>query len=378
MGLISELGRLSDLAYDAGAGERSWDEFVDATGQVFDAIHCVLTTEAADRGFGMAEGGASHLWVQYHCGSYGGSDPLMERAWRLPRGTVSLVQQIDEDPVLGRSDFYRSFLAHNGLRHFMHVLLPQGPGRVAFFCLTRDARRPTFSAEEIEAVEALMQHLKRALRMGNRITSGTSEASLFEASPYGLVLLDADGQVVARNSLARQIAASAEGITLDGGTVHLSGLRSELAALVRSRRASNGAITPVTFRVDRAGIDLPLSALLTGVPAEWQRFDGRETAALLVLSDPLTTCYPDAEVLIEHYGLTPREASFAQTLVETRGLRPTSDELGISPETARRHLKSIFEKTRTHSQSELIHLLVRHPAAVARTSVQAVALRKAS
>jgi len=368
MSLISEFGKLTTLVYDAADGTGSWMDFVNEAGRVFGAVHAVLTTEAPDRGTGMAEG-ASHLWVQYHCGSYGGRDPLMERAWRLPRGTLSLVQQIDEDPVLGNSDFYRSFLAHNGLRHFMHVLLPQGPGRVAFFCLTRSDSQPPFSGDEIEAVEGLMPHLQRALRAN----SGAHGMTLFETSPYGLILLDRHGHAICANRLAGTLLEALDGVSLKVDFLHLAGVRGS------AQTALLGHVgRPVAFRIERQHADTPLSALLTAVPTEWRQHEGGEAVALLVLSDPKSTSYPDAAVLTSLYGLTPREARFAQTLVETRGMRPTSDELGISPETARRHLKSVFEKTRTHSQSELIHLLVRHPAAFVRQEAADVALKQAS
>ncbi|WP_055047369.1 helix-turn-helix transcriptional regulator [Devosia sp. A16] len=368
MGLISEFGKLTRLVYDAADGAGNWMDFVNEAGRVFDAVHAVLTTEAPDRGTGMAEG-ASHLWVQYHCGAYGGRDPLMERAWRLPRGTLSLVQQIDEDPVLANSDFYRSFLAHNGLRHFMHVLLPQGPGRVAFFCLTRSDQKPPFSSDEIEAVEALMPHLQRALRSG----SGAHGMTLFETSPYGLILLDRHGRTICANNLALGLLDALDGVSLKVDFLHLAGLR-EMTPAARS----GGLARPIAFRIERPRADTPLTALLTAVPEEWRRHEGRDAVALLVLSDPGSTSYPDAAVLMGLYGLTPREARFAQTLVETRGMRPTSNELGISPETARRHLKSVFEKTRTHSQSELIHLLVRHPAAFLGQAAAPEVLQRAS
>jgi DNA-binding CsgD family transcriptional regulator len=374
MSLISQLGKLSGLVYDAADGTSSWLDFVNEAGRVFDAVHAVLTTEAPDRGTGMAEG-ASHLWVQYHCGAYAGRDPLMERAWRLPRGTVSLVQQIDQDPLLGDTDFYRSFLAHNGLRHFMHVLLPQRPGRVAFFCLTRSGSKPPFSTGEIEAVEALMPHLQRALR-AETSSPGHAATTLFGTSPYGLVLLDRSGHALAANGLAHSLLAALDGVGLQVDFLHLAGIRGNPEAALAAHYGAVGR--PVAFRIDRPGLDTPLSALITPVPDEWRQHEARDAVALLVLSDPRSTSYPDAAVLTGLYGLTPREASFAQTLVETRGLRPASDELGISPETARRHLKSVFEKTRTHSQSELIHLLVRHPAAFIRQLPAGVTLKQAS
>ena len=68
-------------------------------------------------------------------------------------------------------------------------------------------------------------------------------------------------------------------------------------------------------------------------------------------------------ILTDLFRLTAGEARFVRMLVHRRSLQKASEALSISPETARRHLKSVFEKTGTHSQSELAQLLVRQPSA---------------
>ena len=67
---------------------------------------------------------------------------------------------------------------------------------------------------------------------------------------------------------------------------------------------------------------------------------------------------PPAPILAKTFGLTPSEAKLA--CIIARGVPPiiAAQELKISKETARNQLKSIFAKTDTHRQSELVALLL--------------------
>ncbi|PUB11096.1 helix-turn-helix transcriptional regulator [Yoonia sediminilitoris] len=57
------------------------------------------------------------------------------------------------------------------------------------------------------------------------------------------------------------------------------------------------------------------------------------------------------------YGLTTTEADFADLLACGKSVREASELLAISVWTGRSHLRSIFQKTDTHRQGELIALL---------------------
>ena len=59
------------------------------------------------------------------------------------------------------------------------------------------------------------------------------------------------------------------------------------------------------------------------------------------------------------YGLTSAEAVVAQLLVQHAGsVRDIADRLGVSVNTAKTHLKRIFDKTGVRRQSALIKLLL--------------------
>ena len=82
-----------------------------------------------------------------------------------------------------------------------------------------------------------------------------------------------------------------------------------------------------------------------------------EVYALLTLNALGPKPGPPAAILAKTFRLTPSEAKLA--CIIARGAPPdiAARELKISRETARNHLKSVFAKTDTHRQSELVALL---------------------
>jgi DNA-binding CsgD family transcriptional regulator len=64
------------------------------------------------------------------------------------------------------------------------------------------------------------------------------------------------------------------------------------------------------------------------------------------------------DLLQRHFSLTPAEARLAVHLVAGETLRSAAVNLGISYETARTCLKSIFNKTGTCRQAELVIVIL--------------------
>jgi DNA-binding CsgD family transcriptional regulator len=84
----------------------------------------------------------------------------------------------------------------------------------------------------------------------------------------------------------------------------------------------------------------------------------QEVSALLTLNALGPRPGPPAAILAKTFRLTPSEAKLA--CIIARGAPPeiAARELKISRETARNQLKSVFAKTDTHRQSELVALLL--------------------
>jgi len=94
-------------------------------------------------------------------------------------------------------------------------------------------------------------------------------------------------------------------------------------------------------------------------PFDWAaNLPVRDVRALLTLNALGPKPGPPAAILAKTFRLTPAEAKFA--CVIARGASPeiAAGGLKISRETARNQLKSVFAKTDTHRQSELVALLL--------------------
>src|SRR5262245_41309018 len=63
---------------------------------------------------------------------------------------------------------------------------------------------------------------------------------------------------------------------------------------------------------------------------------------------------PQADFLEARFGLSPAEARLVALLFAGASLRSCTQALGIKYETARSYLKSVFQKTGTHRQAELV------------------------
>lgn len=103
---------------------------------------------------------------------------------------------------------------------------------------------------------------------------------------------------------------------------------------------------PRTGRLPLLAYPLKLSAMTANVFSECQ--------ALLVLIDPEKRNRPPEAVLKSAFGFTTAEARLASRLATGETIETASDALGIAKDTARNQLKSIFVKTSTHRQAELV------------------------
>jgi DNA-binding CsgD family transcriptional regulator len=94
------------------------------------------------------------------------------------------------------------------------------------------------------------------------------------------------------------------------------------------------------------------------------RFDGaahrpaQDVCALLTLNALGPQPGPPAAILARAFRLTPAEAKLASVIARGASPEIAAEELKISRETARNQLKSVFAKTDTHRQSELVALIL--------------------
>jgi DNA-binding CsgD family transcriptional regulator len=92
--------------------------------------------------------------------------------------------------------------------------------------------------------------------------------------------------------------------------------------------------------------------------ADRARLDSEAARAILFISDPAEGAALDQSMLRQLYRLTETESALAGLLCGGERLTEAAARLGITHNTARAHLKNIFQKLGVSRQPELVKLLL--------------------
>ena len=176
----------------------------------------------------------------------------------------------------------------------------------------------------------------------------------------GVALVDGDGRVAATNRSAREIFAERDGLELRGDALHAAdpAAARRLRELLRSD--AEGSLRGGALAVPRKPPRSPLTLLVAPLGGR-SRGQGRAAVVKAVFISARERGAETSDELRRLYDLTPGEASLAALLVQGLSLKEGAEDLGITENTARTHLKRIFDKTGTHRQGELVGLLLSGP-----------------
>jgi DNA-binding CsgD family transcriptional regulator len=293
------------------------------------------------------------------------NNPREMRARALAVGVDEIMTDESlSDPGNPRLERWQTdFLDRFELKHFLSFNL-LGVFAQAPFMLTIERLRKSgpFAADDLDTIKAALPHFRRAARLtvvvGEAAQNGMVDA--FSAVNKAAILLDDLGQVVRLSAPAEALLG--DGLTLSRGRLRASAIGSDraLAALVAGVCRPDAAIaTPKADAIAvRREFGQPL--VIQAAPLVQTARDIFQCARAILLITPLHRLPVLGEAILHQaFGLTPAEVNLARHVVTGKSMPRAAIELDVSPHTARAHLKSVFAKTQTRSQSELAVLLSR-------------------
>ncbi|HUF75910.1 MAG TPA: LuxR C-terminal-related transcriptional regulator, partial [Longimicrobiales bacterium] len=233
---------------------------------------------------------------------------------------------------------------------------------------------PLLAPDEIRALGALGGHVARAARLQDELwrRGATLGAllTLVDRVTGGVVLVDREGRVVHANPEAVRLFAEGDGVLRSEG--RLVAVDARTAPMLRgaiaraSAESSDGPATGDLLLLPRPPGRRPLEVAITPLPvdslSERSAFRpllanlGHPAAAILI-SDAERIHDRFAHAIGKLYELTPAEAAIATAIAQGARVSSIALERGVSEQTVRSQLKSVFEKTGTSSQGELAALL---------------------
>jgi DNA-binding CsgD family transcriptional regulator len=84
---------------------------------------------------------------------------------------------------------------------------------------------------------------------------------------------------------------------------------------------------------------------------------GEEPRLMLIFRDPDIEPAPQWQIFTSHFNLSAQEARLSLALADGLSINEYSEMVHVSPHTTRTHLKSIFTKTSTRRQADLVRLI---------------------
>lgn len=366
--------------YDAALQPSRWPQVIAETASLMGSTRALMLTpfNGPDNGGIYFPHGISETFMQQYASRYIKHDIWAQRGMQqgvYVEGNVLLSRDLLPLQEMLESVFYREFLSKMDiLRLCSGVIFGQDsavpmPTNLAFF---RGIREPEFDDDNRDFLRLAVPHFSRALGIHVRLRDAELRSALGLAAldrlASGVILIGSQGRVLHMNSRANQIISANDGLRVDGhlGSMMLTAGRSSETRALHS--AIELALHPDTIEVPHfsRGVRItrtsghPAYVLNPApLPPENEFGSARDRAHVIVfIVDPGAPIALDAALLKKLYGLTAAEVRVAERMCAGNSTLQAAKAMETAGSTVRTQLKSVFAKTATRRQSELVKLLI--------------------
>jgi len=277
---------------------------------------------------------------------------LLNRGWR----GVFTESDIFTPDEMARDPFQQDFMIPAGFPSFAGMVLAKTPGLMLSASIYRKPQHGPFERSETELMNKLVAQLRGAGEVAMRIglSSTRRMADAFTAAGNPVALFGRDGRIAHMSPGFEKLV---------GNGMHVKGGRLGSWQPDADRRIAD-AIARASQCGESASVVLPRRNGLRPILAQVIPVVGAAhdllhlVSAIAVLTDlEATSAGPAEAALRQAFGLTQAESRLAAEIAAGRTLPDISRDQGVSRETLRSRLKSVFNKTGTSRQADLALLL---------------------
>jgi DNA-binding CsgD family transcriptional regulator len=367
--MLSErhLSRLILAAYDAAATPEKWPAFLKQFAETAKGSHAAILLNDYSR-------------QHYNVSCSYNVDPDAQQKYqshfavkdayylagqaKLCTGWCGTSQMLLSDQQLFESEFYQDYQRKYDMFHNCVAVMRSDSNAISALTLLRSRHRGPFGNDHIKLLNALLPHLQKSLDLHRRmIELRLSNEKLEQAlaiTPIALVLVDATSKILFATHNAERMLLAQNGLASRGGS--LEATTSTDTSALRSAIRSSGidyrrTLSPVrSLAIRRVSPKAPLT--ISVYPLR-RMLKGPENDVVAVFVYDPDEKQPNLDhVLQTAFGLTPAEMRLAALIGAGINLSDSAEILGVTRNTVKTQIRSIFFKTGTSTQNRLIHLLV--------------------
>ena len=383
-GVLDQFSNVVDGIYGAALSPNQWPA---AVKQIADLHQCpkalLLTpsTSPRDGGFVFPHG-LSEADLQLWAAKYVQHDPWVRAAIQKDvyyDGRVFFSEDLLPRKEFEQTIFYKEYLVSIDVRHFCTGIVFDGrtPNYVDTSCsFLRGHRTPAFTALDKKLHSLTVTHLSRALGTMFRLRDAelrlAANIAALNRISAGVLLIGERGNIVFANASALAMLKPGDGVRLRAGNPLQDGigwitaqrpdddakLKQEIAQSVSMHPLQEGHFSQGILITRPSGRRPYLFQLSSLTPQNEFSHGERQAWAIAFITELDALPRLDAGLLARVFEFTPAEAALAQELLSGDALERIGERLAVSENTIKTQLQSIFAKTQTHRQAQLVKLLM--------------------
>lgn len=369
------LAKLIGSVYDAAAEPTLWDSFLEQLAKTARADGAGLVMHDDRQGTHSIAASwdldpdLARLYREY----YGPLDVWTSRGKSSPVGRVCLSQELCSLNDLRRTEVYNGLMVPSDIEHGMFGFVQRCGSTWAVISLYRSASSGQYEVADLDILRLIVPHIQRAFKLHFQLSELKARSEGVEAAlnmlATGIIFLGTDGEVLLMNKRAEEILNCQDGLLLAQGKLvaatygESTRLRAAIGGAVQTgnERGLSAGGTMLISRKKQRPLSVTVAPLREFIPTLSQR-----PAAVVFLSDPDRDLENPDDLMQRCYGLTPAEARLTMVLLEGYSLKQSADSCGVTHNTAKSQLKSVFSKIQVKRQSELIRVMLNSAGTVRR------------
>jgi DNA-binding CsgD family transcriptional regulator len=363
--LVEIIGRI----YEGAENPLVWTDALRLLGDEFGSfVNIGVVNDAASPLAQItATDGRDPKLLQEYNDHYFGLNFILPRLLPASPGRILSSADVCDDNDVLNSEFYQDFLRRLGVFYLLGCVISSTPTSSAFLTLARSREHGPWTSTEKRTLASLMPHLQRAARFSAGFATMRQERDdVLNRLLMGVIVLGESGKVEFSNQSADIILKTNDGLCCSSNRVSAANpsQAAQLRALISGAQLTASRKSMVgggSMSLTRSSAGRPLSILVAPMMTNGASLLSQSPRVVLFITDPDSVYPTNLERLAGMFDLTPAESRMTDQLLQGKSLGDAAEELHITSQTARTHLKRIFGKTDTNRQSELMRVLLSSP-----------------
>ena len=369
---LEEFSELLGYLYDGHIEEDPYGIFLDKMRALINANFASVTMrEPSNEDGGLLFISCDKLQKTYadaHDNPYTDKYYTANLMTNLPWGEVVTLDQCSPYSQLEQTELYKFCMKPLDIYHMIGMDLRNANGQRFSVRFCRAKSSPNFEPDVKAFLTLMAGHIQRAVANGIQLINLDHERRLYSKTltgkSIGIVTLDEKAKVLSRNSVADDLLRQKDGFHIVNDLIHFESAKNKtkfyeyLADILKAQK--NGEQAAVhALSVERPSGKAPLEVLIKPIMIDPSVEPSRTPHMMVFINAPDKDYDIDIKILMALYQLTRAESLLAKHLAEGANLDQSAEMLGISRNTARAQLRSIFAKTGVSQQSMLVSLILK-------------------